>query len=127
MISRAKQFHDPNILILVDRHCSNKSLAQKQSHWPYVVHGAFCFTNQAPNADGSGEVEFLDKPELHMWVGSQHAAEWIGNYFDQQKQSSGGLTFDPVISTDYDSYFDGFWSDSAKKKEAPPRSSGNIL
>ena len=105
----------------------NNSILMKQSHWPHVVHGAFCFTNQAPNADGSGEVEFMEKPELHMWVGSNEASNWMGHYFEEQERNSGGLCFQPIIHTNFDSYFDGFRSDSARSKEAPPRSGGNTL
>ena len=105
----------------------NKSISSKQSRWPFVVHSAFCFTDQAPNGDGSGEVEFLDKPKLHMWVGSQAAAEWVAKHFDQEKQPSGEMAFETIICTDYESYFNGFRSDSALNKEAPPRPGGNIL
>ena len=100
-----------------------KALEQKESHWPHVVHGAFCMTNQAPNEDGSKEAEFLDKPELRFWAGSEESAVWMMNIFREQKRLSGGsLLFRPIIHTNYAEYRDGLRSESAINKPPPPRS-----
>ena len=41
-----------------------------EAGWPFVSHGAFYRTNQAPNGDGRTEACFSKKVYLHMWVGS---------------------------------------------------------
>ena len=97
------------------------TLALNQSHWPWVVHGAFCLTNQAPNDDGSKEAQFSGMPQLHMWAGSTPAANWAANLFQQQDESHGGLPFDVKLYTDFESYYNAFRSDSGKKKQPPPR------
>ena len=97
---------------------ADDELAMNQSHWPWVNHGACCFTNQAPNGDGTSEAKFLAKPELHMWFGSHASAEWVAGQF---KGKMKGLGFRIKVHTNFDSYQDAFRSDSAKNKTAPPR------
>ena len=89
-----------------------------QSHWPWVNHGACCFTNQAPNGDGTSEAKFLGKPELHMWFGSHASAKWVAGQF---KGKMKGLGFRIKVHTNFDSYQDSFRSDAAKNKTPPPR------
>ena len=97
------------------------TLALNQSHWPWVVHGAFCLTNQAPNDDGSKEAQFSGMPQLHMWAGSTPAANWAASLFQQQDEAQGGLPFDVKLYTDFESYQNAFRSDSGKNKQPPPR------
>lgn len=107
-ITRSDEFdqRDPN----------HARLALNQSHWPWVVHGAFCLTNQAPNGDGSAPAEFLATPQLHLWAGSQQAANWAGEQFKSSKAEPG---IDVKIHSSYQAYLDGFRSVSGKKKKAP--------
>lgn len=49
--------------------------AREQATWPNVIHGAFCFTEQKPNADGKNSDIFEDIPVMHMWSPSRYMSE----------------------------------------------------
>ena len=96
----------------------NDTLTLNQSHWPWVNHGACCFTNLAPNGDGTSIAKFLAKPELHFWMGSDASAKWVA---DQFRGKMKGLGFQVKVHSNFESCKNGFHSESAKNKKAPPR------
>ena len=89
-------------------------LEPNETHYPWVVHGACCLTNQQPNEDAAKSARFRAEPDLVMWVGSQKAKEWAQEYFNSR-----GVNV--TIYTKHEEYFDSFRSESGKKKKAPPR------
>ena len=55
--------------------------AIQQSHWPWVIHGSFCFTNQKPNDDAAKQATYLLRPQLNLWVRSRDAARKVAKHF----------------------------------------------
>jgi len=94
--------------------------AIQQSHWPWVIHGSFCFTNQKPNDDAAKQANYLARPQLNLWVGSRDAAGHVAKHFRDMKKE-GYKGFKVNIHSTFDSYYDSFRSDSGRNKPAPPR------
>ena len=91
---------------------NDEDLEMTQSHWPWVVHGACCLTNMAPNPDGGSEASFVKRPVFHVWVGSAAKGEWTAENIKKAKVK---------LHTDFDSYYEAFRSESGKNKDPPPR------
>ena len=94
--------------------------AIQQSHWPWVIHGSFCFTNQKANDDAAKQATHLARPQLNLWVGSRDAAGHVAKHFRDMKKE-GYKGFKVNIHSSFDSYYDSFRSDSGRNKPAPPR------
>ena len=49
----------------------SRGVIAQQLAFPNVIHGAYCYTEQPPNADGSNTNHFLDTPVFHFWTPSK--------------------------------------------------------
>lgn len=107
---------------------ADKVQERNEAHFPNNAHGLFCFTEQAPNDDGSGGAGFLLKPELRMFVGSKPMARWVAKQFQDEIDKNGeSFAFTPRIFSNKQKYLDSFRSESAKKKAPPPMPSKSTI
>ena len=84
-----------------------------QKDWPWVIHGAFCYTEQQPNEDGQKSAPGkLGTPELHFWAGSEQSKHHL---YEMLK-----VTSHVKVHSDFESYKRAFRSSSGMAKPAPP-------
>jgi len=84
-----------------------------QKDWPWVIHGAFCYTEQQPNEDGQKSAPGkLGTPELHFWAGSEQSKHHL---YEMLK-----VTSHVKVHGDFESYKRAFRSSSGMAKPAPP-------
>ena len=86
-----------------------------ETKFPWVMHGAFCLTEQQPNTDGHNKGGPHQYPELHFWAASKAAAAELE---DRLKSLKGAKV---VVNSSFDSYQAGLWSQEAMKKKPPMR------
>jgi hypothetical protein len=79
--------------------------------FPWVIHGAFSYMEQGPNANG-GSATYLDTPQLHFAVGSEQAAHMI-----QSILHGTGPNCDIHIHYKFDNYERSFYDENLKKKK----------
>jgi len=84
-----------------------------EKDWPWVVHGAFCYTEQQPNKDGQKSAPVsLGTPELHFWAGSEQSKD---HFFEMLK-----ATTNVKVHSSFESHKRAFRSSSGMAKPAPP-------
>jgi len=93
----------------------NPELAESQKNWPWVITGCMCYNEMEPNEDARSTGSALKKPELHMWVGSSKAANYL------KKRFPSNLGFKLTVHSSFKSYYDSFRSKSAQAKPPPSR------
>ena len=105
----------------------HRELAKKEAEFPWVIHGSFCITQQAPNNDGGGRQQ---KPNMHdelkmvMWVGSPQAQEAAAELFARENRGNGPAGFALSICPDYESYAAFFTpapQDEAEDEDPPKK------
>ena len=88
-------------------------VALNQSRWPHTIHGIFCYTEQAPNEDGSNGAagDFLAEPVIVMNVGSEYLKNFILNLDFNSVQK--------IVTVDQGEYMNHLRSSTAKEKARP--------
>lgn len=79
--------------------------------WPFVAHGIFCFTEQAPNENGNSNKNlFMKKPTLHIQLPCEEAKEQF-----EELWGDGGLSIQ--LHCDYGSHRAAMYGDGSERKQ----------
>ena len=84
----------------------HQALAEKEKDFPWVVHGAFVISGQGANTGTGGNARptILDELQMHMWVGSKQAQDFVTDLFASQNDGNGPGGYELVIHHNFASY-----------------------
>jgi hypothetical protein len=74
-----------------------------EQDWPWVIPGAFVYTEQAANANGSGGPRRLRQPVLHLFTGSEKANDAL---FKGIVEGVSGVKVRPKMYNDMDTFLE---------------------
>ena len=94
---------------------------REQMGYPEAIIGLYAYIEQKPNADGKNKSNFLDTPEFHMWVPSEHSAGVMKRKIGPKKDNDGKKACMMGVHNTFDGFYDSLCDKEtqAKAKSKP--------